>query len=348
SGVEKRLFAYATPREGAELGSDELRGWARGKLPAYMVPSAVVVLDELPLSPNGKVDRRALPAPEATSREANVAPRTPAEQILARAWAEGLHLDRVSLHANFFELGGDSILSIQIVAKANRAGVRLSPRQIFRHQTIASLAAAAEAAAAPEAEAEADVPIGAVPMTPVQRWFLDLHSDADPHHFNQAVLLELQADVPTDRLARAIAALERHHDALRMRFVRSDAGWEQSCPESGPPTSLHLLDLRGLDPEASRAAIEAAALEAQESLDLGPLWRVVRFDRGPARPLLLAVVHHLVVDAVSWRVLLEDLQSACGQLAEGGPLSLPPKTTSFRRWAQRLAEHAGKGGADGE
>ena len=347
-GVEQRLVAYATAREGEGLSASELRTWAGEKLPGHMVPSAVVVLDSLPLSPNGKVDRRALPAPDATSDEAFEPPRTHAEKVLARTWAEVLRLDRVSVHDNFFELGGDSILSIQIVSRANRAGLRLTPRQIFQHQTIASLAAAADAAA--PADVGKDVPVGVVPLTPIQRWFLDLHSEADPHHFNQAVLLELQADVPADRLEQATAALERHHDALRMRFVRSDAGWEQTCLEACTPTPVLDLELAGLGEEGSRAAIEAAALEAQQGLDLarGPLWRVVRFGRGASRPLVLVVIHHLVVDGVSWRVLLEDLQSACEQLARAGRVSLPPKTTSFRRWTERLQEHVQRGGVDQE
>ena len=311
-------------------------------------------LDALPLLPNGKVDRRALPAPESAPRGAYEPPRTRAEELLARIWSEVLRQEKVSVHDNFFELGGDSILSIQIVSRANRAGLRLSARQLFQHQTVATLAAAAEAARTTEADGrdalEGDVPTGAMPLTPIQRWFLDTHADADPHHFNQSVLLELQADVPAARLEEALTALERHHDALRMRFVRSGAGWEQSCREACPRTPLLDLDLGGLGEEAARAAIEAAAREAQPGLDLarGPLWRVVRFGRSPSRPLLLVVIHHLVVDGVSWRVLLEDLQSACEQLARGASVSLPPKTTSFRRWAERLTEHARSGKVDHE
>jgi non-ribosomal peptide synthase protein (TIGR01720 family) len=312
-----------------------------------MVPAAFVRLESLPLSPNGKLDRKALPAPNFEAREAYERPRSRAEETLARIWSEVLGAARVGVHDNFFELGGDSILSIQIVSRANRAGLRLTTRQMFEHQTVAELAAVA-AEAAP-AEPEGGPVTGEVPLTPVQRWFFDLGLE-DVHHFNQALLLELRQPIRAEVLEGALVELERHHDALRLRYERTAAGWSQTCLAPGGDAPFRRIDLGGLGEEEQRAAIEAAADEAQRSLDLtaGPLWRAVLFERGERTSRLLWVIHHLAVDGVSWRVLMEDLETACARIARGERAGLAPRTTSFVRWSERLLEHARAGGADGE
>src|SRR5262249_5294042 len=149
-------------------------------------------------------------------------------------------------------------------------------------------------------------------------------------------------------LESALGALEGHHDALRMRFERSPSGWEQRCGAPGAEVPFRQADLGGLDETEQKRSMERMADEAQRSLDLaaGPLWRVVRFDLGRGRPpRLLIVVHHLVVDGVSWRVLLEDLETACGQLTRGERVRLPRKTTSFLRWAERLVDYGTREGA---
>jgi len=337
-----RLVAYVvTGPQGAAV-VPELRGRLKEELPEYMVPSAFVVLDALPVTPNGKLDRAALPAPEWTLAEdgPRVAPRDEVEETLAGIWCGVLRLDRVGVHDNFFELGGDSILSIQVISRAAQAGIRLSPRQVFQHPTVAELAAVADTAAVVRAE-QGEV-VGDVPLTPVQRWFFE-QAHPDPHHWNQALLLEVRRPLDPEVMEGALGALMRHHDALRLRFAREEGGWRQrAAPFAGPvPFARVDLSLRS-DADALREA-ERVSGEAQASLDLdeGPLLRAVYFDRGADRTgRLLLAVHHLAVDGISWGVLVEDLERACAQIERGEAVRFPPKTTSFRQWAQRLEDYA--------
>ena len=343
---DKRLVAYATTGS-APLDAAALRRHLEACLPAHMVPSAFVLLDRFPLSPNGKVDRKALPRPEAARAAApqddDAAPRTREEAILAEVWAEVLGVP-VGVHDNFFELGGDSILSIQVVARATRRGLHLTTRQMFDHQTVADLAAHLQAAR--RVDAEQGTVEGAATLTPIQRWFFarDLPS---PHHFNQSVLLEVPEGVEAAHLREAMRALVAHHDALRLRFARgADGAWtaSHSSPEEAGEGLFAAVDLSALrdDAAAQDAALAAEADKTQAGLDLarGPLVHALLFDLGPERPRrLLLLAHHLVVDGVSWRILLEDLDAACAQLARGRPPRLPPKTTSYKAWAERLAAH---------
>ncbi|HEY3110810.1 MAG TPA: condensation domain-containing protein, partial [Chloroflexota bacterium] len=343
---QRRLAAYVVWSTPVGPAPEELRAFLRARLPEYMLPSAFVPLAELPLTPNGKLDRRALPAPDRASRvgeEAGVAPRTPLEAQLVAIWAPvlGLAVEQVGVHDNFFELGGDSILSIQLVARANEAGIRLTPRQLFQHQTIAALAAVAGTASPVEAEPEG--PSGPVPLTPIQRWLFEQEL-AEPHHWNSAYVLEASQPLRASWLEAAVRCLIDHHDALRLRFQRSAEGWQQSYAAAGETPSFQSLDLSSLSIPEQEAAMRAVAVDLQTSLDLaaGPLVRLVHFVRGPAlAERLLIVIHHLLVDAVSWRILLEDLQSAYQRLEQGLEPRLSAKTTSFGRWAERLTAHAG-------
>ncbi|WP_373293242.1 amino acid adenylation domain-containing protein, partial [Saccharothrix coeruleofusca] len=301
-----RLIAYVTP--GASTpGSAALRGFLEQVLPAHLVPSAFVVVPEL--------DRDALPAPppEHDTQARYVAPRTPVEAVLAGVFAEVLGARRVGVRDNFFALGGDSILGIQVVTRARQAGLVLTSRDIFTHQTIAAIAPHVTRDL-PTAADQGPV-TGEVPLTPVQRWFLDRHT-VRPEHFDQAVAVEFDADVDRGALATAVAALVEHHDALRMRFHRDASGWRQvnAAPQAAPDPSW------------------------------GPLLRAEVV--GPRRVRLTA--HHLVVDGVSWRVLTEDLMTAYEQARRGRTTHIGRKTTSFREWALRLAEHTASGGFDDE
>jgi amino acid adenylation domain-containing protein/non-ribosomal peptide synthase protein (TIGR01720 family) len=340
SAGERRLVAYLVPAT-AGLALAELRAWLLDRLPRHAVPTAFVELSRLPLTPNGKVDRGALPAPERPARTAgSETPRTEAERILAGVWAEVLRLPEVGVHDNFFELGGDSILSIQVVARAVRAGYRITPRQVFEHQTIASLAMVAETGAAVIA---GQGPVtGPVRLTPIQRWFLG-SDPVDPHHFNQSLLLAVRGPVSPAAAAGALFELVRHHDALRLRFAPGEAGWTawNAAPDEAPP-AWERIDLSGLEPARASAELSARAALLQATLDpvAGPLARGVWFDLPGGEARLLLALHHLAVDGVSWRVLLEDLETACRQLDRGEPVTLPAKTTSFQLWAERLSGHA--------
>jgi amino acid adenylation domain-containing protein/non-ribosomal peptide synthase protein (TIGR01720 family) len=318
----QRLVAYLVPRSSTP-NTAELRAFLSGRLPDYMVPAIFMTLAALPTTPSGKVDRKALPAPEGRPELATayVAPGTEQEQILVRAWADVLHLPKVGVHDNFFELGGDSILSIQVVAKARADGLGVSTKDIFTHQTIRELAGVVTTATVRSDQHEIT---GEVVLTPIQRWFFDEY-DVHPEHYSMSFHVELADGVDVQALRRAVTTLAAQHDALRMRF-RFDGGWRQ---ENAPVTGAEALTEEHLGDRT----IDELALSVQAGMNLadGPLFKAVLVHTD-ARPRLLIVVHHLVVDGVSWRILLEDLETAY----QGG--SLGPKTTSFQQWAARLDE----------
>ena len=338
----KRLIAYVALRLERPATISELRRYLAEKLPDYMVPAQFVKLDHLPKNPNGKIDRRALPDPGEERPELAedfVAAQTAVEKKLTEIWAEVLRVDRVGIHDNFFELGGDSILSIQIISKANRAGLRFTPVQLFQYQTIAELAKVAGAAQMIHAEQNAVT--GPLPLTPIQYWFFEKELPA-PDHWNVSLLLEVRSDITEAHFQRAAQKLLEQHDALRLRFKR-DSGWRQTMAEVEQACPFDCVDLSALQGEAQLAAIEekTMAFQAQLNLAQGPLMRFVLFERGAAQsPYLLWVLHHLVCDIVSWRIMLEDFQSALEQLRNNAPLQLPAKTTSFKYWAERLVEYA--------
>ncbi len=344
----KRLVAYCVPNRAATPALSELRDFLAAKLPDYMVPAAFVMLDALPLTAHGKVDRKALPAPDEgrlAVETAYVAPRNETEAQLAAIWAQALGVPRVGIRDNYFELGGESILSLQIIARAKKAGIEFSPRQLFEHPTIEALLVALQGAR--DIMAEQGVVTGPAPLTPVQQWFFE-HHPAYPEHFNTSMLLLTWPEVDLAALRGALAALLTHHDALRMTFARTDAGWQQTNADLPVDVPFDIVDLSGLEPEAQEAALTArtAALQAGFRLDgAGLLVHAAHFNLGAGRPgRLLLAFHHLVADGVSWRIVLEDLTTAYRALRRGempGSLMLPPKTTAYRDWAARLAEYAG-------
>ncbi|WP_270171315.1 non-ribosomal peptide synthetase [Paenibacillus sp. SYP-B4298] len=342
SGGEKRLVAYAALSGTEETVTEEqLRDYMKERLPDYMVPTVIMLLDVLPLLPSGKVNRAQLPEPKLVSQARYVAPTEPQELALAAIWSEVLGIDQVGRHDNFFELGGDSILSIQIVARAQQAGLKLTPKQLFHYQTIAELAAVAESTAAPQAE-QGRVE-GEVPLTPVQHWFFHLPL-ASRSYWNQSFMLELHVQLQPEQVQQMLQLLVSHHDALRMRFEEVDGGWRQynagECE-----VALVCEELSQLSAEQQQQRIEAVAAELQTGMDLqaGRVWSAAWFGLGDQPARLFLAIHHLVVDGVSWRILLEDVETLCQQLAAGDPPALPPKTTSFQQWAKRLAEEAQRG-----
>ncbi|MBV9110939.1 MAG: non-ribosomal peptide synthetase, partial [Gemmatimonadetes bacterium] len=341
---EKRLAAWVVPVAEAPT-VDDLRAFLTAHLPEYMVPTLFATVDAFPLTPAGKVDKRRLPEPQARRLAAGseyVAPRTPAEATLAAIWADVLRLPRVGVHDNFFTLGGDSIVSIQVIARANQAHLRITPRLMFAHQTVAQLAAAVGDAAAHTAEQ--GIVTGPAPLTPVQQWWF-AQGSPEPHHFNLAAAYATRAPLDAEVLARACAAVVAHHDALRMRYLRGEDGaWTQANADAGDPVPFAHLDLRGVPAAEREAAFTARVAELQRSLDLaaGPLVRFALVEMGDEQRFVL-VSHHLVMDAVSLSLVAGDVEAAYRRLAAGEDAGLPRKSTSFRQWATRLAEHARTG-----
>ncbi|HJU38685.1 MAG TPA: condensation domain-containing protein, partial [Tahibacter sp.] len=319
------------------LDVDAVAARLRATLPEYMVPTAWVVLDALPLNASGKVDRRALPPPAHDAHAGDDAPRNAVEAALCDIFAPLLRVERVGIHDSFFAIGGDSILSIQAVARANQAGIAITTRQVFELQTIAAIAAAAGSTANAHPQHAVD---GALTLLPIQRRYLD--GDAtDLHHFNQAVLLDVPAGFDAAALRTLVRALVERHDALRLRFVRDASGWRADHV----PLDAAFVDAcvvhEAAPADDADAWLAARCAHWQTQLDLaGPLLRVVRFDDA-ATPRVLLVVHHLVVDGVSWRVLLADMETAYRQLAAGEPVALGAKTASLQQWGDALARLAG-------
>ena len=323
----------------------ELRRELSDSLPAHLVPSSIVLLSSLPLTINGKVDVKALPPPrlelDAGASAGEDVPETATERELAAIWCRLLGLDRVGVRDNFFALGGDSIIGMQVVARARTGGISLRASQIFEHQTIAELAEVAVIGALEVEEAEV---VGDVPLSPIQRWFFarDL---PEPNHFNQAVILETASDADEVFLRRALGAVVGHHDALRHRFERDGGSWTQSCVAERPELALEVVDLSGTPRAELSAAITECAARLQAGLELsqGPIMRAALLRLGDGQPARLVwVIHHLVVDAMSWRVLLEDLETAYQAALAGEDVVLPAKSTSFKRWSEVLEASVGE------
>jgi non-ribosomal peptide synthase protein (TIGR01720 family) len=344
----QHLVGWLVPSPERKIDPKTIREHLSQVLPEYMIPYHYVVLNKLPLSASGKIDRKALPAFKFDqSGDRFVAPRNPVAQALAEIWRKVLNLPQVGVFDNFFELGGDSIMSIQIIARANQAGLRLTPRQLFQYQTIAELAELVNESVA--SIAEQDLVTGVLPLTPVQHRFFEPASDW-PHHYNQAVML--QTPVPTDAqlLAQVVDHLIIHHDALRLRFRRDAETWDQWIVANEDNAVFSEIDLSSLTPSERTSTIEEAAAKLQESLNLtdGPLVRAAYFNCGKDPGRMLIIVHHLAVDTVSWWILIEDLETAYHQLKGGHSVGLPLKTASFKAWAEQLSEFSGSAAIDEE
>ncbi|UZE10142.1 non-ribosomal peptide synthase/polyketide synthase [Pseudomonas sp. B21-053] len=310
-----------------------LKAWLLGSLPEYMVPTYLMPLAKLPVTANGKLDRKALPEPEAAVQQAFVEPQDQLQKALAAIWQDVLGVERIGLEDNFFELGGDSIISIQVVSRARQAGIRLSPRDLFQYQTVRSLALVATVDHL--STVDQGPATGAVLLTPVQHYFFE-QPMAARGHWNQSLLLAPRETLKAQWLESSLTRLINHHDALRMRFVEDAQGWQQSY--AGEVTESGLWQRQADSAEALAALCD----EAQRSLDLqnGPLLRAMLVTLADGAQRLLLVIHHLAVDGVSWRVLLEDLQQAYTQLESGGAIVLPSKTSAYQAWAERLQLHA--------
>jgi amino acid adenylation domain-containing protein/non-ribosomal peptide synthase protein (TIGR01720 family) len=329
------LVAYFIANE--EIDGN-LNNFLSKKLPEYMLPSHLIQLKAFPLTSNGKIDFNSLPSPEKINTDSSdfIAPHNDIEIALSEIWAELLEREKISIHDNFFALGGDSIISIQVIAKANQIGLRLTPKQIFKHQTIAQLATVTEISNS--FTSEQGLVTGIVPLTPIQHNFFEQNL-AEPQHWNQSVLLELKQVINLEHLVTAIDYLQQHHDVLRAKFYQQNEQWQSEIIESIPQIAITQIDFSHLSENQQKNAIAQKATEIQASLNLssGKLVAIALFDLGTDRAnRLLIAIHHLVIDGVSWRILLEDLQTALTQISQGKTIQLPPKTTSFKQWAEHL------------
>lgn len=343
-----QLVAYIVPKSWLGPENSELQSYLSSQLPEQMVPTQFIRLKMLPRLANGKCDRKSLATqPLPTEKRPFIAPRTEEEQTLAQLWSQVLGQDSISIHDNFFELGGDSILCIQMVGRAPQVGLRFTPKQLFEHPTIAELATVVDI---PVLTATPKLVTGVVPLSPIQHWFFD-QQNPELHHWNQATFLQSSQPLAIEDLDKVLSEVLIHHDCLRARYTLTSDGWQQEILAASPEQILSLVDLSHVDPAEHVPTLTAKASQTQASLDItkGPLMRVVLFKLGSQHPeYLLLVCHHLVIDGVSWRILLSDLRLAYQQLQQGQPIQLPSKTTSFQAWTLRLQDYAKSSALQGE
>ncbi|MEU1281404.1 amino acid adenylation domain-containing protein [Streptomyces sp. NPDC005805] len=317
------LTGYVIPAAGSEdLRAEQVKEWAGRHMVEYMVPAHIVMLTEFPLTANGKLDRAALPEPVLRTGTI-VPPATENERTVCAAVASVLRLDDVGTDQDFFELGGDSILAISLLSALREAGLNVTARQIFAHSTVGALAAVAsrEDAAAVDHD---DVPTGPVVGSPIVQWLGETTDAVDG--FVQSVVLTTPAGLTADALDRILTALVRRHDMLRAHLVRGER-WSFDIPAADRATAHWQESDLPLD---ACTALATEGLDPDHGVMLRAVWRRT------ARQLVL-VAHHVVVDGVSWRILMDDLATAWRQVQAGEPVEPPPVGTSFRRWTQLLA-----------
>ncbi|MBO0784407.1 MAG: AMP-binding protein, partial [Ktedonobacteraceae bacterium] len=340
----KQLVAYVVGVSGQKINSEALRERLTQRLPDYMVPSIIIELEVLPLTPSGKLDRNALPEPEVIPKAIWKAPRSSREETLCSLIGEVLGVERVGIDDNFFKLGGDSITSIQLVSRARRAGLIITPRAVFQNQTVESLAAVAEAVEG--SSFESDCGVGALDPTPIMCWIFERGGPINS--FSQSMLFHVPADLRENHLIVVLQALLDCHDALRLRMENSSRNGvsrlEIAAVESITAESCcRRINVSGLDEKERRRSLVEEAASAGDRLNPedGVMLQAVWFDDGGnGEGLLLLVIHHLAVDGVSWRILANDLKIAWEAVAAGGRPVLGPRSSSFRRWAAELRTNA--------
>ncbi|MEG7378138.1 amino acid adenylation domain-containing protein [Bacillus subtilis] len=333
---ETSLCAYYTAHHALTAG--ELREQLSRQLPAYMVPAYFVQLKAMPLTSNGKIDRQALPSPSRNLTGMNyAAPRTELEKILAGIWESVLGVERVGVSDHFFELGGDSIKSIQVTSSLYQAGYKLEIKHLFKYPTISELVPYVESVTRIAEQGEIK---GQALLTPIQHWFF-AQKYPDLHHYNQAVMLYWKERLNESKLREVMKKIVEHHDALRMVYVPTEHGYEARNRgiDEGDLFSLEVISL--LEENNVAQAIETISNEIQQSIHLaeGPLMKLGLFQCQEGDHLLI-VIHHLVIDGVSWRILIEDIAAAYEQLQNGETIQLPKKTDSYLLWAEQLKRYA--------
>ncbi|MFF5955294.1 non-ribosomal peptide synthetase [Streptomyces luteogriseus] len=320
------LIGYVIPAAGsADLRADEVRAWAGAHMVEYMVPAHIVVMAEFPLTANGKLDRNALPEPTIETGSL-LRPTTDDERAVCAAVAEVLRLEEVGVDQDFFQLGGDSILAISLLSALRERGLHVTARQIFTHGTPGALAAVASREDVSTVD-HADVATGTVVGSPIVQWLGETTDAIDG--FVQSVVLNTPSDLTDDALDAVLTALVTRHDMLRAKLMRGDR-WSFDIPEAErAEPRWQRSDL----PLEECVALATAGLDPTNGVMLRAVWR-------PEAHQLVLVAHHVIVDGVSWRVLMEDLATAWRQFNSGESIELPPVGTSFRRWTQLLERAA--------
>ncbi len=332
-----RIIAYFTTSNDAGVESEQIRRFIREQLPDYMLPSFFIPLADFPRTPNGKVDHNQLPAPVISkdAEENNKQPVNEKEEILLSIWKEVLYIDNIGTNSNFFDIGGDSILSIQIIAKAKQRGVHITPKQMFQEMTISRLASVASEESTTIAE-QTEI-TGTIPLTPIQHWLYD-QNQKNPAYWNQGYFFDVPPDFDVEIFKQALQSVISHHDILKARFDFKQNPWTQEIVAGNNQPECRIIDIRNeednIEETIQKSVIEVHATIKPES---GMNIASALFVTGEAFNRLFITVHHLVVDTVSWRIIQEDLETEYNRLS-GRPGSLPPKTTSYKLWSEKLNE----------
>ncbi|HKH62399.1 MAG TPA: amino acid adenylation domain-containing protein, partial [Flavitalea sp.] len=335
----KRLIAYIVPD--GWFDREAITSHLKERLPEYMIPALIVELDSLPLTANGKIDKKALPDPDVSEMISNdyAPPRNDAEKILVEIWRELLDIERVGIHDNFFELGGDSIITIQVVSRARREGIELQIGDVFTYQTIARLSSLLEqrSSTSTTSSGEQFLLSGESGLLPIQQWYFEKES-AEISHFNQCILLGIDKSVTEAVLKRAFEELSSHHDALRFKYYKKDGVWHQVYDYELKGVTVE--DLQSVPGNVLSSTVTATSDRYQRSLDIekGDIMRVVLMQTPASETTnrLLIAIHHLAVDGVSWRIMLEDLELLITGILAAGKTDLGNKTSSFRQWYDAL------------
>jgi len=329
---EKYLVGYYVSAK--EIGTDALRSHLAERLPEYMLPALFVRIDSLPVTSSGKVDRKRLPDPLWGGGTNYVAPRTKEEKLLCGIWSKVLGIDNIGIADNFFSVGGDSIKSIQVCARMRSEGYELFVKDILSYPTIEALSVRLKRS---KRMAEQSIVTGDIPLTGIQRSFFE-STRMVKSHYNQSVLLTFPERITGEAVEKIFTALQSHHDALRMVFRKSDNGIVQSNRGTDHPLSLAVIDLGNEADPKEKLLAHCNELQAGVDLENGPLVRLGLFDLQDGSRLLI-VIHHLVIDGVSWRILFEDIETLYSQVRRGEALKLPLKTDSFKLWSEKLQEY---------
>ncbi|WP_040496073.1 hybrid non-ribosomal peptide synthetase/type I polyketide synthase, partial [Fulvivirga imtechensis] len=332
-GEDSFLVGYYVAKE--PVDSEDLKEHLALQLPEYMVPNQYLRLENMPLTSNGKVDHKALPEPEAATKEDYVEPRTKEEQILCDVWAKVLGKEKLSITDDFFTIGGDSIRSIQICSRMKGEGYRLTVKDIITCRNIQSLSLVLKAQVGEGKKQETVT--GSVPLTGIQHWFFERPLKAR-HHFNQAVLLSFPEKVTEADVREIFTKIQSHHDALRITYKISEGTVGQYNHGLNYPLSIMQWDLTNEEFTEEQFMTVCNELQSSINLEQGPLMKLGLFDLVSGSRLLI-VIHHLVVDGISWRILFDDIETLYKQIRSGEKLTLPQKTDSFLLWATKLQDY---------
>ncbi len=333
-GSGRQLIGYVVLMEGHTFDRELIIQSLRENLPEHMIPQLYMELAELPLTLNGKVNRKKLPDPRLLGvQKTHEPPTTVMEKKLVEIWEAVLGVQNIGVSDNFFELGGDSIKAIQLMGRSRTQEIYFSVKDLFKYQNIANLSANLKTSH--DTIQEEGTLSGPLELLPIQQKFFAMDHEQYAH-YNQSVLLNLPSAVPIADLSKAISALVAHHDALRMRYELSPDGVKQFYGASTPTVYEEQI--------STENSIEEICLHYQKSLQLekGELCRFVHIKTDTNFDYFFMVVHHLAVDGVSWRILIEDLQRLLGNLKEGKLVPLPRKGTSYRQWGSLLEKFSKK------